>query len=99
VQARHETMLSPVIGCKADRVPYGTLPVSPPGLHQNPTPPIPAVPWCIMTRWGSSGLELLDLGWADSFAVGVICASCGYVHEVVVDAVALWDRDGGYPAP
>lgn len=53
--------------------------------------------WDRDVKLNSTGMELLDLGWANRSALGLICASCGYVHEFVGDAVALWKLDGGYP--
>jgi predicted nucleic-acid-binding Zn-ribbon protein len=53
--------------------------------------------WDREIKLNSTGMELLDLGWANRSAVGLICADCGFVHEFVGDAVALWESDGGYP--
>ncbi|HET9656770.1 MAG TPA: hypothetical protein VFP72_15565 [Kineosporiaceae bacterium] len=54
--------------------------------------------WNREVKLNSTGLELLDLGWANQSALGLICARCGYVHEFVGDAVTLWKRERGYPA-
>jgi hypothetical protein len=43
----------------------------------------------------TSGMEFFDLGWANRSALGVVCVSCGFVHEFLGDSVEFWD--GGYP--
>jgi predicted nucleic-acid-binding Zn-ribbon protein len=54
--------------------------------------------WDREVKLNSTGMEFLNLAWANRSALGLLCARCGYVHEFVGDAVKLWDRDGGYPA-
>lgn len=54
--------------------------------------------WDREVKLNSSGMEFFNLAWANQSALGVLCASCGYVHEFVGDAVSLWEREGGYPA-
>jgi len=49
--------------------------------------------WDREIKLNSTGMELLDLGWANQSALGLICARCGFVHEFVGDAVALWKVD------
>lgn len=46
--------------------------------------------WHREIKLNSTGMELLDLGWANTSALGLICAHCGFVHEFVGDAVQLW---------
>jgi predicted nucleic-acid-binding Zn-ribbon protein len=53
--------------------------------------------WDREVKLNSTGMELLDLGWANQSALGLICAGCGYVHEFVGDAACVWEQDGGYP--
>jgi hypothetical protein len=45
--------------------------------------------WDRKVKLNSTGLELLDLGWANRSALGLICVHCGFVHEFVGDAVQL----------
>ena len=40
----------------------------------------------------TSGMEFLDLGWANRSANGLICAACGLVHEFMNDQVLLYDQ-------
>jgi hypothetical protein len=42
-------------------------------------------------KLNSTGMELVGLAWANQSALGLLCASCGYVHEFVGDAVMLFD--------
>jgi len=37
----------------------------------------------------TAGMELFDLGWANRSATGLICTTCGYVHEFVGSELAL----------
>jgi hypothetical protein len=53
--------------------------------------------WSRTIKLNTSGMEFLDLGWANASALGLICAECGYVHEFAGKAVQLWKADGGYP--
>ena len=53
--------------------------------------------WDREVKLNSTGMEFFNLAWANQSALGLVCAGCGYVHEFVGDAVALWDPDGGYP--
>jgi hypothetical protein len=53
--------------------------------------------WDREVKLNSSGMEFLNLAWANQSALGLLCANCGYVHEFVGNAVQLWIRDGGYP--
>lgn len=48
-------------------------------------------------KLNTTGMEFFDLGWANRSSLGVICVSCGYVHEFVGDAVEFREIDGGYP--
>jgi hypothetical protein len=54
--------------------------------------------WDREVMLNSSGMEFMNLAWANQSALGLICTTCGYVHEFVGDAVSLWDRERGYPA-
>jgi len=54
--------------------------------------------WNREIKLNTTGMEFLDLGWANESAVGLVCASCGYVHEFLGGMVELWKADGGYPA-
>jgi len=54
--------------------------------------------WHREVKLNSTGMELFDLGWANQSALGLLCATCGYVHEFTGKAVELWKRDGGYPS-
>jgi predicted nucleic-acid-binding Zn-ribbon protein len=47
--------------------------------------------WDRELKMNSTGMELLDLGWANASSLGLICVRCGYVHEFVGDAVELWE--------
>jgi predicted nucleic-acid-binding Zn-ribbon protein len=47
--------------------------------------------WDQEVKLNTSGMEFLDLGWANQSALGLICASCGYVHEFAGDVVKLWE--------
>lgn len=49
--------------------------------------------WDREVKLNSTGMEILDLGWANQSALGLICARCGYVHEFVGDAVRLWTSE------
>ncbi len=49
--------------------------------------------WDREIKLNSTGMELLDLGWANQSALGLVCAGCGFVHEFVGKAVTLWDGD------
>lgn len=40
-------------------------------------------------KLNTSGMEFLDLGWANQSSLGLICISCGYLHEFVGDYVTL----------
>lgn len=53
--------------------------------------------WDREVKLNSSGMEFFGLAWANRSALGLLCATCGYVHEFVGDEVELWDRDVGYP--
>ncbi len=53
--------------------------------------------WDREVKLNSSGMEFLNLAWANQSALGLLCANCGYVHEFVGNAVQLWNRDRGYP--
>jgi hypothetical protein len=46
--------------------------------------------WNQEVKLNTTGMELLDLGWANQSALGLICASCGFVHEFAGKAVQLW---------
>ncbi len=48
--------------------------------------------WDREVKLNSTGMEFLDLGWANQSALGLICARCGFVHEFVGDAVKLWEQ-------
>jgi hypothetical protein len=54
-------------------------------------------------KLNSTGMELVGLAWANQSALGLLCASCGYVHEFVGDAVILLTAETGSvraaPAP
>ena len=54
--------------------------------------------WDREVMLNSSGMEFFNMAWANQSALGLLCATCGYVHEFVGDEVALWDREAGYPA-
>lgn len=49
--------------------------------------------WDREIKLNTSGMELLDLGWANQSALGLVCAVCGYVHEFVGDAVQMWKAE------
>ena len=42
-------------------------------------------------KLNTTGMELLDLGWANQSATGLICVRCGYVHEFAGSAIELWE--------
>jgi predicted nucleic-acid-binding Zn-ribbon protein len=39
----------------------------------------------------TAGMELFDLSWANRAATGLICTTCGYVHEFVGSELQLYD--------
>jgi hypothetical protein len=43
------------------------------------------------------GFELFDFAWANQSSLGVICVTCGYLHEFLGHAVHMYDSGGGYP--
>jgi hypothetical protein len=53
--------------------------------------------WDREIQLNSTGMELLDLGWANQSALGLICTDCGFVHEFAGDAVSLWKRGQEQP--
>jgi hypothetical protein len=53
--------------------------------------------WTRDIKMNTTGMEFLDLGWANASALGLICAECGYLHEFAGQSVELWKVDGGYP--
>jgi hypothetical protein len=48
--------------------------------------------WYRSVKMNTGGMEFLDLGWANQSSHGLICVTCGYVHEFMGDNVQLWDR-------
>lgn len=38
----------------------------------------------------TAGMELFDMGWANRSATGLICTTCGYVHEFVGSQLQLY---------
>lgn len=42
-------------------------------------------------KLNSTGMELLELGWANASATGLICIGCGFVHEFAGNAIQLWE--------
>ena len=44
-------------------------------------------------KLNSTGMEILDLGWASQSATGLICSQCGYVHLFVNDAIEFWTAE------
>lgn len=46
-------------------------------------------------KLNTTGLEFLDLAWANRSSLGVICSHCGYIHEFLGDAVQLFDSETG----
>lgn len=38
----------------------------------------------------TAAAELFDLAWANRSATGLICTTCGYVHEFLGDALQLY---------
>lgn len=50
-------------------------------------------------KLNTSGMEWMGLGWANRSATGAVCATCGFVHEFLGEAVQFWDRQHGYPGP
>jgi hypothetical protein len=47
--------------------------------------------WDRELKTNTTGMELLDLGWANQSSLGLVCAHCGYVDEFLGDAVGLWE--------
>ncbi|WP_042385540.1 hypothetical protein [Streptacidiphilus melanogenes] len=41
-------------------------------------------------KLNSSGMELLNLGWANESATGLICWNCGYVQLFMNDGLDLY---------
>lgn len=48
-------------------------------------------------KLNTTGMELLDLAWANQSATGLVCAACGYVADFLADTVELWESEAGYP--
>jgi predicted nucleic-acid-binding Zn-ribbon protein len=40
-------------------------------------------------KLNTSGMEFLDLAWANQSALGLVCTGCGYLHEFVGDTVRV----------
>lgn len=49
-------------------------------------------------KLNTSGMELLDLGWANRSGTGLICDRCSFVHTFAGDGFELWKPSGGYPS-
>ena len=47
--------------------------------------------WDREIKLNTTGMELLDMAWANKSALGLVCSACGYVHEFVGDAVQMWE--------
>ncbi len=47
--------------------------------------------WSREIKLNTTGMELFDVAWANQSALGLVCATCGYVHEFVGDAVRMWE--------
>ncbi|MFD3664855.1 hypothetical protein ACFWVF_30360 [Streptomyces sp. NPDC058659] len=45
-------------------------------------------------KLNSSGMEFLNLAWANESANGLICLSCGYVHLFVRGQLTLYRAQG-----
>ncbi|SEL40802.1 hypothetical protein [Streptacidiphilus jiangxiensis] len=41
-------------------------------------------------KLNSSGMEVMNLGWANESATGLICWNCGYVHLFTNDDLGLY---------
>ena len=39
----------------------------------------------------SSGMELMNLGWANEAATGLICSHCGYVHLFANENIKFYE--------
>lgn len=50
-------------------------------------------------KLNTTGMEFLNLGWANSSGTALICADCGFVHTFAYESFQLWEPDGGYPRP
>jgi hypothetical protein len=48
-------------------------------------------------KLNTTGMEFLNLAWANASAIGLICLTCGYVHLFMEGPMELWEEDGGYP--
>ncbi|MEI5101470.1 hypothetical protein RB200_26825 [Streptomyces sp. PmtG] len=44
-------------------------------------------------KLNSSGMELLNLAWANESATGLICWHCGYVHLFVNQGLRLYQAE------
>ncbi len=53
--------------------------------------------WTREVKLNTTGMELLNLAWANQSATGLVCAACGYVAEFLADTVELWESEAGYP--
>jgi len=42
-------------------------------------------------KLNTSGMEFMDLGWANRSGTGLICEGCGFVHTFVGSEFELWD--------
>jgi predicted nucleic-acid-binding Zn-ribbon protein len=47
--------------------------------------------WDREVKLNTTGLEFLDFAWANKSALGLVCSTCGYVHEFLGDAVQMWE--------
>lgn len=43
-------------------------------------------------KLNSTGMELLDLAWANKESTGLICEACGFVHEFVDTEIFMVDE-------
>lgn len=48
-------------------------------------------------KLNTSGMEFLDMGWANRSGTALICDNCTFVHTFADNVFELWDPDGGYP--
>jgi len=53
--------------------------------------------WERAVKLNTGGLEFLGVEWANKTAEGVICTTCGLVHEFLGSTIEFWQVEGGYP--
>ncbi len=50
--------------------------------------------WHRTIKLNTGSAEFLGMAWANRGSAGLICASCGYVHEFLGEAIQFWEAQG-----